>query len=100
MFWWLLVAVASAALMLLLQCVGVLAGYREGDPGIVHLLGAILSVVVLVATMPVIVFLDYKVQKKKGNVVRLIPVFERAIAQAEEARGRRESDTPDSPKES
>lgn len=100
MFWWLLVALASAALMLLLQCAGVLLGYREGDPGIVHVLGAILSLVVLMATMPVIVFLDYKAQKKKGNVVRLIPMFERALAQADAARLRRESEQSDPAKES
>lgn len=100
MFWWLLVAVAAGALMLLLQCAGVLFGYRPGDPGIVHVLGLILSVVVLAGTMPVIIFLDYKVQKKKGNVVRQIPLFERALAQSEDARAQAESGKPDASKES
>lgn len=90
MFWWLLVAIAAGALMLLLQCAGVLFGYREGTPDVWHALGLLLSVALLGATMPVIVFLDYKAQKKKGTVTRLIPMFERALELADRQRERQD----------
>lgn len=94
MFWWMLVAIAAGALMLLLQCVGVLTGTREGTPGPEHVLGLILSVAGLATTMPVIVFLDYKSQKKKGKVVRQIPLFEKALTLADQQRREPEAKEP------
>lgn len=103
MFRWILVALAAAGLMAGIEFGRILLGVHGREsitPHAGHWLGLLLSIAFTLGTMLVIGFLDYKAEKKKGNVVRRIPLYEQALAMAEEQREHPASGPePEPPKE-
>ncbi|MEO7993726.1 MAG: hypothetical protein ABI743_04945 [bacterium] len=93
----LMFVVATVALSWIFEFSRVLLGMREVEPTGWTTFGLVASTILFGLAVFVYGFYEYKQEKAKGTVRRIVGVYETAIAMAEEARARKgetESDKP------